>query len=305
MDICLIMVVRNEAHGIRKCLDAVMPLVKEAIIVDTGSDDGTPYLIEKEYGVKVEHFAPPQDDCYNIVPARNYGLSLATQPWILTLDADEILTHSSLQLLKDMANKQESDGFFGHWINYRNGKKFLDYKLFLFKNFRNISFLGRVHAVPQTSMRLNKLKASFLDELSIEHCQVGDRQHRYSYEDQIKRGINENPKWIRYHWFLGYAYAQKHDLDNALYYLQQAAFSASDLFPVESLNAAIVMTDLLIKNGRQDECHRILKFISSFLSSMSSDFEVQINEYYSWLQGMERALVQHEDLHIQVPLFAY
>lgn len=39
--ICLVMIVKNEAHVIRRCLDSLRPLVDRWLIVDTGSGDGT------------------------------------------------------------------------------------------------------------------------------------------------------------------------------------------------------------------------------------------------------------------------
>lgn len=43
--LCLNMIVKNEAHVIRRCLDSVRPLVDTWVIVDTGSTDGTQDLI--------------------------------------------------------------------------------------------------------------------------------------------------------------------------------------------------------------------------------------------------------------------
>jgi tetratricopeptide (TPR) repeat protein len=43
--ICLSMIVRNEAHVIRRCLDSVRPIIDHWIIVDTGSTDGTEDVI--------------------------------------------------------------------------------------------------------------------------------------------------------------------------------------------------------------------------------------------------------------------
>ena len=43
--ICLCMIVKNEAGVIKRCLDSVRAIINTWVIVDTGSDDGTPEII--------------------------------------------------------------------------------------------------------------------------------------------------------------------------------------------------------------------------------------------------------------------
>lgn len=45
--VCLNMIVKNEAHVIRRCLDSLRPLIDRWLIVDTGSSDGTQDLIRR------------------------------------------------------------------------------------------------------------------------------------------------------------------------------------------------------------------------------------------------------------------
>ena len=45
--VCLNMIVRNEAHVIRRCLESARPLIDSWCIVDTGSTDGTQALIRE------------------------------------------------------------------------------------------------------------------------------------------------------------------------------------------------------------------------------------------------------------------
>lgn len=47
--VCLSMIVKNEAHVIRRCLDSVRPLVDRWVIVDTGSSDGTQDVVRRHF----------------------------------------------------------------------------------------------------------------------------------------------------------------------------------------------------------------------------------------------------------------
>lgn len=92
--ICLAMIVRDEAHIIRRCLDSVAPYIDHAIICDTGSIDNTcivarAYLRDHQIKGKVHHRAW-QDFAYN----RTYVMREAAKTgcdYTLVIDADETL----------------------------------------------------------------------------------------------------------------------------------------------------------------------------------------------------------------------
>jgi len=93
LSVCLI--VRNEESVLRGCLDSVAPFVAELIVVDTGSTDRT-RAIAAGYGARIGDFAW----CEDFAAARNFATSLATQPHIMVLDADELLVGDSRPALE-------------------------------------------------------------------------------------------------------------------------------------------------------------------------------------------------------------
>ncbi|MGC4059801.1 MAG: glycosyltransferase family 2 protein [Aquabacterium sp.] len=84
--IALVMIARNEARCIARCLRSARPWVDEIIVLDTGSTDDTVAQAQAE-GAHVRHFAWVDD----FAAARNAALASSTAEWNLVLDADETL----------------------------------------------------------------------------------------------------------------------------------------------------------------------------------------------------------------------
>jgi glycosyltransferase involved in cell wall biosynthesis len=91
--IALVMIVRDEARCIQRCLDSVRPWVDEMLVLDTGSRDTT-VAIAQRCGAVVRHFEWGDD----FSAARNAALALTDAPWRLVLDADEWLVGGAQQL---------------------------------------------------------------------------------------------------------------------------------------------------------------------------------------------------------------
>ena len=104
--VSLCMIVKNEESCLEKCLASMQDLVSEIIIVDTGSTDGTIEIAQKYHAV-VETYKWQND----FSKARNYSLSLATQEWILVLDADEYLRESDRELFRKALEKKDVDSY--------------------------------------------------------------------------------------------------------------------------------------------------------------------------------------------------
>jgi glycosyltransferase involved in cell wall biosynthesis len=85
LPITLCTFVKNEEESIRGCIESVLPIVAEIVVLDTGSTDSTVH-IAREYTGNV--YSAPFSDFGSI---RTLCAHLANQPWILMLDADERL----------------------------------------------------------------------------------------------------------------------------------------------------------------------------------------------------------------------
>lgn len=96
----LVMIVRNEARGLARCLESVRPWVDDLLVMDTGSTDDS-VAIAHQHGARVGHFEWVND--FSV--ARNAALALSPCDWRLVLDGDEWLVAGgqALHALKSQA----------------------------------------------------------------------------------------------------------------------------------------------------------------------------------------------------------
>jgi glycosyltransferase involved in cell wall biosynthesis len=83
----VILITKNEGHNLADCLASLADIANEIIVVDCNSSDDT-IAIAKHYGAIVSQ--PVDWPGFGI--QKNRALDLATQEWVLSLDADERLT---------------------------------------------------------------------------------------------------------------------------------------------------------------------------------------------------------------------
>ncbi|MEY4764652.1 MAG: hypothetical protein RI907_1325 [Pseudomonadota bacterium] len=106
--LALVMIVRNEARCLARCLASVQGLVDQMVVLDTGSTDDT-VAIAQAAGAEVAHFKWVDD----FSAARNAALALSRCDWALVLDADETLRHTPTGLQALQALKQTAPTFVG------------------------------------------------------------------------------------------------------------------------------------------------------------------------------------------------
>lgn len=94
--VSVFIITRNEAQRIGRTLAAVVDLSDDIIVVDSGSTDGT-QAIAAAHGARVV-FNPWS----GYGPQKQIGESLCRHAWRLNLDADEVLTDTLRDELRDM-----------------------------------------------------------------------------------------------------------------------------------------------------------------------------------------------------------
>ena len=101
-------VAQNEERTIAAVLAAVAEIADEIVFLDSGSTDRT-VEIAKGFGVRFYH-----QDWLGYAEQKNKAIDLATGEWILSLDADEVLTPALVAEIRDLMKggvPDETSGF--------------------------------------------------------------------------------------------------------------------------------------------------------------------------------------------------
>lgn len=129
--ISVVIIAKNEAERLPRCLQSVAGVADEIIVADTGSTDHTAE-IAIGFGAKVHQLA-----WQGFAQTKNEANALATHPYILSLDADEVLSdalrHALLQVKANLTGAYQFarlTAYCGHWI--RHGGWYPDLKVRLF-----------------------------------------------------------------------------------------------------------------------------------------------------------------------------
>jgi glycosyltransferase involved in cell wall biosynthesis len=97
--ISVCMIVRNEAPHVEDTFKSIRPFVEEMCIVDTGSSDATPEIAQR-YADKFEVFTACNNPESGLIDdfsmARQRSMSLATQPWRMWIDGDDVVLNAEL-----------------------------------------------------------------------------------------------------------------------------------------------------------------------------------------------------------------
>ena len=140
------MIVKNESKVLSRCLDSVVDLVDEIIIVDTGSEDDTKDIAYK-YTDKVYDFTWIGD----FSAARNYAFSLCNCDYIYSADADEVLNEENREKFKALKLSLDPEieivqMYYGNQLDHGTVYNFdKELRPKLFKRVRSFKWVERVH----------------------------------------------------------------------------------------------------------------------------------------------------------------
>jgi glycosyltransferase involved in cell wall biosynthesis len=180
LGLSVIIIAKNEASRIGDCLASVQ-FADEIIVLDGCSTDGTAD-IARAHGALVHQAA----DWPGFGPQKNRVLALATQPWVLSLDADERVTPELQAEIVQTLSQPAYDGYQIARLSEFCGKKIYhsgwwpDYVLRMFR--RELSAFDNVpvHEQVLVNGRVGKLKFWFLHFPFDDLDALVSKMNRYS-----------------------------------------------------------------------------------------------------------------------------
>lgn len=307
MEIGVVMLVKNEVQRLEGALAPILDQLAQVVVLDNGSTDGTQDLLRERLGVEPIDAGRDAGAFFSKSDLRNQGLAMLHTDWCLSLDADERLDSCGLEALRRNPPPKEVAGLFLRWRNFiEKGETFDDYKCAVFR--RGVTMSHIEHENAQTAVRRAGGIVEWSDAVVLEHRPEGckDAWKRQFYRRRLTYAMQREPDVPRYPWFAGYgAYHQGHDHE-AHEWLSRAADSSHPLYPVERLNARIVLTALAARQGDIDETRRHSLLALNLFEAVRNDFEVKINHWLEpWLNETTRNLRDGALAEIVAPRFAH
>lgn len=189
----------NAEKFLSRVLDSVREF-DEIVICDMESTDNT-LSIAQSYGCKVVTF--PNNNYNSAEPARNFAIQSASNPWVLVVDADELVTTELREYLyKHIAQTSPAAGVYIPRINFFMGRfmpcYYPDYILRFIKK-EGSNWSANVHTLPTVDGRIEYISKS-RRELAFIHLANDNyydslrKMNSYTEDERIKRSH-------KYHFF--------------------------------------------------------------------------------------------------------
>jgi glycosyltransferase involved in cell wall biosynthesis len=189
-----VVITKNEARNVERCLASLAPVADEIVVVDDFSTDGTAELCER-LGARVFRQA-----WLGFGPQKNFGNALARHDWILSVDADEALDpflqralgEAKAAGLSGAYELSRLNWYYGRFV--RHGLEYPDRKVRLFPRGKvswNDSLVheGLRFSEPLPVTRLDGHLLHFTYARLEEHVAKANRYTSLAAEDAFRRGV--------------------------------------------------------------------------------------------------------------------
>jgi GT2 family glycosyltransferase len=106
--ISAVIITRNEEENIGRCIDSLLPVVDEILVVDSFSTDNTKIICEQKGTRFIENFFK------GYIEQKNFAVDFITHDYILSIDADEYLSE---ELSNSILLAKASETYYAYTMN--------------------------------------------------------------------------------------------------------------------------------------------------------------------------------------------
>lgn len=204
---CLVMIVRNESKVIERCLNRVKNHIDYWIIVDTGSDDNTPQLIQQTLSnIPGELHHRPWVN-FGVNRTESLQLAKGKADYLLLCDADE-------QIIFDKDFDKNSCSEDVYLLENKGGgtSYFVPY---LIKGDIDWRYVGVTHEYLDADRAVNRVKIQGIFILDLKDG--GFKQDKYERDIRLlEQGLIDEPDNVRYKFYLANSYRDIHNYEKAI-----------------------------------------------------------------------------------------
>lgn len=189
----------NEENSLGEILEYVKDF-DEILVCDMESTDNTVKIAE-DFGCRVITF--PKGNHTIAEPARDFAIHSAKYPWILTVDADEIIPTDLKDFLYQYIQNNPSDGLYiprkNYIMNCFAKNSYPDYQLRFFRKDKAY-WPPHVHSKPQISGNTEKIPSG-KTELAIIHKSMSlyTKLHKINIytQNEVSRRRSAKAGWLK------------------------------------------------------------------------------------------------------------
>lgn len=243
--ISAVLIVKNEQKVIERCLKSVKDF-DEIVVLDTGSSDRTMELA-REMGAKVE--SVPEEKPFHFAKARNKAAEIATNDWVMAIDADEVLRPGMLRKIRTAIREQEEkdplDRVSAFIITFTDKDAVTRKK----KIYRKSSWNWKWRCHEELHPLGMDVKQAMLDNVIMDHLPTPNKtQRRGQNVELLKITIQETPEYTRAWKHLGQELMLDKEYKDAIPYLEH--------FVEKTGEGPLEKSEVMLRTG---QCHAELK----------------------------------------------
>lgn len=218
IDLCLVMIVKDEEDTIDRCLSAVAPFIKYWVIVDTGSTDNTIQVIKEtmdRLGIPGElHERPWVNFEVNRTESLNLAKGKCDYRWIIDAD-DTFITNPGINPFGGLDKKPDC-----YQILYKLGN--LQYhRAQVVRSDQNWVYKGVLHEYLHLDEDINVMQSQ------VPNCYVqadisplkraSSLEEKYANDAKIlEKALEDEPDNARYVFYLAQSYRDSNQMDKAV-----------------------------------------------------------------------------------------